>query len=426
MAQIPMLKLLGSQQVQQPQNGTQMMDTAATQGIQQGIHESNVNRVTNQIAQDAQNEVAKFQTGLMTPQDQQSVANVAMQRRFQDLAINAKQNWENAAMNGDQAGMDAASQQAKVYREAAEKAGIDLSGVGADRTLAQARAARDVFNAQQYGNFIVGGMDSGQMYNSSYQEALNAGMSRNGARDYARSKASDYQKKRVQGLMDELYTQGINPDNSINSYGIQLISAIRDEDADKANVALTAFGLPVNNYTFAKKEQAAQSAFQRALQQMGYGTDEQIKLLNAQTSAQGQLAQQQARLQDWIAGNQFSRMMQQYEKYGYPSSGNGKGSSSASNKEKDVKLTTAQQKAYNKIDIAMNKLRNELANPKKEEDTVATPEESDALAELNSAIQDAEKSGDFDQETIDEFWKMAWPLAVSYQRKYKYAPNFNQ
>ena len=201
MAQIPMLKLLGSQQVQQPQNGTQMMDTAATQGIQQGIHENNVNRVTNQIAQDAQNEVAKFQTGLMTPQDQQSVANVAMQRRFQDLAINAKQNWENAAMNGDQAGMDAASQQAKVYREAAEKAGIDLSGVGADRTLAQARAARDVFNAQQYGNFIVGGMDSGQMYNSSYQEALNAGMSRNGARDYARSKASEYQKKRVQGLM---------------------------------------------------------------------------------------------------------------------------------------------------------------------------------------------------------------------------------
>lgn len=74
----------------------------------------------------------------------------------------------------------------------------------------------------------------------------------------------------------------------------------------------------------------------------------------------------------------------------------------------------------------MNKLRNALANPKKEEDTVATPEESDALAELNSAIQDAEKSGDFDQETIDEFWKMAWPLAVSYQKKYKYAPNFNQ
>lgn len=423
MAQIPMLKLLGSQQVQQPQTGTQIMDTAVNQGMQQGIHDSNVNRVTSQIAQDAQNEVAKFQTGLMTPQDQQNVANVAMQRRFQDLAINAKQNWENAAMNGDQAGMDAASQQAQVYREAAEKAGIDLSGVGADRTLAQARAAKDVFNAQQYGNLVMGGMDSGQMYNDSYQEALNAGMSRNGARDYARSKASDYQKKRVQGLMDELYTQGINQDNSINSYGIQLISAIRDEDADKANVALTTFGLPVNNYTFAKKEQAAQSAFQRALQQMGYGTDEQIKMLNAQTAAQGQLAQQQAHLQDEMAGNQFNRMMQQYEKYGYPSSGS-KGS--AASKNGDVKLRASQEKIYNKIDIAMNKLRNELANPKKEEDTVATPEESDALAELNAAIQEAETKGEFDQETIDEFWKMAWPLAVSYQRKYKYAPNFNQ
>ena len=74
----------------------------------------------------------------------------------------------------------------------------------------------------------------------------------------------------------------------------------------------------------------------------------------------------------------------------------------------------------------MNKLRNELANPKKEEDTVATPDESNALIELNAAIKEAESKGEFDQETIDEFWKMAWPLAVSYQRKYKYAPNFNQ
>ena len=105
---------------------------------------------------------------------------------------------------------------------------------------------------------------------------------------------------------------------------------------------------------------------------------------------------------------------------------NGKGSSSTSNKEKDVKLTTTQQKAYNKIDIAMNKLRKELANPKNEEDTVATPDESNALIELNAAIKEAESKGEFDQETIDEFWKMAWPLAVSYQRKYKYAPNFNQ
>ena len=63
MAQIPMLKLLGSQQVQQPQNGTQMMDTATTQGIQQDIHDSNVNRVTNQIAQDAQNEVINDTAG---------------------------------------------------------------------------------------------------------------------------------------------------------------------------------------------------------------------------------------------------------------------------------------------------------------------------------------------------------------------------
>ena len=130
-------------------------------------------------------------------------------------------------------------------------------------------------------------------------------------------------------------------------------------------------------------------------------------------------------MQDWMAGNQFSRMMQQYQKYGYPASSS-RGSGSKASQPKEMKLSSGQEKAYNKIDIAMNKLRNELANPKKEEDTVATPEESDALAELNSAIQDAEKSGDFDQETIDEFWKMAWPLAVSYQKKYKYAPNFNQ
>lgn len=425
--QLPMFKLLTPQQTtpQAPQSGTDTMNQAANQAIQQGVHDNNVNNVMKQVANDGQKVIEAANLLGVSPFEQDGLSKLAMTRRFQDLAIGSKQAYAQALANGDQAGMEAAAQQAQVYREAADKAGIDMSSVGADRTLAQAQAARDVFNAQQYGNLVANGMDSGQMYNNEYAKAIQAGMSTDGADSYAYKKAQGYQQKRLQALQDELYTQGINPDNSINSYGIQLISAMRNESPDSADLALTTFGVPLNNYTFDKKEQAANSALARQVALMNGKYNNEAQMLGARTNSQAQLLNLQTDNQLRTMRNQAALQREMADRYGAEAVNaggktSGKSSSKASNG--DVKLSNNQTKLVNKIDSARLTLQRLLAQPREDGQKVATDDESDAMEALNSAINDAEESGEFDTDTLDQWKEMAWALYNSYQGKYNFKP----
>lgn len=437
--QLPMFKLLNPQatqpsvqpqqqvvQQQIPQSGTDIMNQAATTAIQQGVHDNNVDNVMKQVANDGQKVVEASKLLGISPFDGDNLSKLAMTRRFQDLTIGTKQAYDTALANGDQAGMTAARQQAQIYRDAAQKAGIDLSSVGADRTLAQAQAARNVFNAQQYGNLMTQSADSGQVYDSEFYKARQAGMSSGAADEYAYQKATAYQQKRVQALQDELFTQGINPDNSINAYGIQLIGAMRNEDPDSADLALTTFGLPINNYTFGKKEQAADSALLRKQNLMDYDTSDKIKLLGAQTDSKSQLMRLQAGLQEEFANANYQRQKEMIDRYGagmFQGKGGGKsGSSSGGNNSiNGIKLNAAQTKFDNRINSSMTNLKRLLAQPKQSGQKVATAEEAAALDELNKAINEAEASGEFDPDTIDKYREWAQNLGESYQHKYGYS-----
>lgn len=437
--QLPMFKLLNPQatqpsvqpqqqvvQQQIPQSGTDIMNQAATTAIQQGVHDNNVDNVMKQVANDGQKVVEASKLLGISPFDGDNLSKLAMTRRFQDLTIGTKQAYDTALANGDQAGMTAARQQAQIYRDAAQKAGIDLSSVGADRTLAQAQAARNVFNAQQYGNLMTQGADSGQVYDSEFSKARQAGMSSSAADEYAYQKATAYQQKRVQALQDELFTQGINPDNSINAYGIQLIGAMRNEDPDSADLALTTFGLPINNYTFGKKEQAADSALLRKQNLMDYDTSDKIKLLGAQTDSKSQLMRLQAGLQEEFANANYQRQKEMIDRYGaemFQGKGGGKSGSSSggNNNSNGIKLNAAQTKFDNRINSSMTNLKRLLAQPKQSGQKVATAEEAAALDELNKAINEAEASGEFDPDTIDKYREWAQNLGESYQHKYGYS-----
>ena len=442
--QLPMFKLLNPQatqpsvqpqqqvvQQQIPQSGTDIMNQAATTAIQQGVHDNNVDNVMKQVANDGQKVVEASKLLGISPFDGDNLSKLAMTRRFQDLTIGTKQAYDTALANGDQAGMTAARQQAQIYRDAAQKAGIDLSSVGADRTLAQAQAARNVFNAQQYGNLMTQGADSGQVYDSEFSKARQAGMSSSAADEYAYQKATAYQQKRVQALQDELFTQGINPDNSINAYGIQLIGAMRNEDPDSADLALTTFGLPINNYTFGKKEQAADSALLRKQNLMDHNTNDKIKILGAQTDSKSQLMRLQAGLQEEFANANYQRQKEMIDRYGawmFQGKGGGKSGSSSggNNSSNGIKLNAAQTKFDNRINSSMTNLKRLLAQPKQPGQKVATAEEAAALDELNKAINEAEASGEFDPDTIDKYREWAQNLGESYQHKYGYsADSFN-
>lgn len=437
--QLPMFKLLNPQatqpsvqpqqqvvQQQIPQSGTDIMNQAATTAIQQGVHDNNVDNVMKQVANDGQKVVEASKLLGISPFDGDNLSKLAMTRRFQDLTIGTKQAYDTALANGDQAGMTAARQQAQIYRDAAQKAGIDLSSVGADRTLAQAQAARNVFNAQQYGNLMTQSADSGQVYDSEFYKARQAGMSRSAADEYAYQKATAYQQKRVQALQDELFTQGINPDNSINAYGIQLIGAMRNEDPDSADLALTTFGLPINNYTFGKKEQAADSALLRKQNLMDHNTNDKIKILGAQTDSKSQLMRLQAGLQEEFANANYQRQKEMIDRYGagmFQGKGGGKSGSSSggNNSSNGIKLNAAQTKFDNRINSSMTNLKRLLAQPKQSGQKVATAEEAAALDELNKAINEAEASGEFDPDTIDKYREWAQNLGESYQHKYGYS-----
>ena len=437
--QLPMFKLLNPQatqtsaqpqqqvvQQQSPQSGTDVMNQAATTAIQQGVHDNNVDNVMKQVANDGQKVVEASKLLGISPFDGDNLSKLAMTRRFQDLTIGTKQAYDTALANGDQAGMTAASQQAQIYRDAAQKAGIDLSSVGADRTLAQAQAARNVFNAQQYGNLMTQGADSGQVYDSEFSKARQAGMSSSAADEYAYQKATAYQQKRVQALQDELFTQGINPDNSINAYGIQLIGAMRNEDPDSADLALTTFGLPINNYTFGKKEQAADSALLRKQNLMEHDTSDKLKILGAQTDSKSQLMRLQAGLQEEFANANYQRQKEMIDRYGagmFQGKGGGKNGSSSggNNSSNGIKLNNAQTKFDNRINSSMTNLKRLLAQPKQSGQKVATAEEAAALDELNKAINEAEAKGGFDPDTIDKYREWAQNLGESYQHKYGYS-----
>lgn len=437
--QLPMFKLLNPQatqpsvqpqqqvvQQQIPQSGTDIMNQAATTAIQQGVHDNNVDNVMKQVANDGQKVVEASKLLGISPFDGDNLSKLAMTRRFQDLTIGTKQAYDTALANGDQAGMTAARQQAQIYRDAAQKAGIDLSSVGADRTLAQAQAARNVFNAQQYGNLMTQSADSGQVYDSEFYKARQAGMSRSAADEYAYQKATAYQQKRVQALQDELFTQGINPDNSINAYGIQLIGAMRNEDPDSADLALTTFGLPINNYTFGKKEQAADSALLRKQNLMEHDTSDKLKILGAQTDSKSQLMRLQAGLQEEFANANYQRQKEMIDRYGagmFQGKGGGKSGSSSggNNSSNGIKLNAAQTKFDNRINSSMTNLKRLLAQPKQPGQKVATAEEAAALDELNKAINEAEASGEFDPDTIDKYREWAQNLGEAYQHKYGYS-----
>lgn len=437
--QLPMFKLLNPQatqpsvqpqqqvvQQQIPQSGTDIMNQAATTAIQQGVHDNNVDNVMKQVANDGQKVVEASKLLGISPFDGDNLSKLAMTRRFQDLTIGTKQAYDTALANGDQAGMTAARQQAQIYRDAAQKAGIDLSSVGADRTLAQAQAARNVFNAKQYGNLMTQSADSGQVYDSEFYKARQAGMSSGAADEYAYQKATAYQQKRVQALQDELFTQGINPDNSINAYGIQLIGAMRNEDPDSADLALTTFGLPINNYTFGKKEQAADSALLRKQNLMEHDTSDKLKILGAQTDSKSQLMRLQAGLQEEFANANYQRQKEMIDRYGagmFQGKGGGKSGSSSggNNSSNGIKLNAAQTKFDNRINSSMTNLKRLLAQPKQSGQKVATAEEAAALDELNKAINEAEASGEFDPDTIDKYREWAQNLGESYQNKYGYS-----
>lgn len=393
-----------------PMHGTDMVNQASNMAIQQALHDNNVNNVVQSVAKEAKQAGDYTQNLLgMSPFTGENVAQTVMQKKYMNLLLGTKQQYENAMANGDQQGMTNASQQAEVYREAAKKSGIDVSGVGSDKSLAQSQAAMNVFNAQNYGTLFGGTNDSGTVYNELYEKARGAGMSDEGADQYAYGKAKAYQQRRLQALNDELYTQGINPNNSINAYGIQLISAMRDEDPEAADVVLQTFGVPLNEYKFSKENEAQDSALARKTQLLGVQGDINKALTAQKIAGQKDLANIQANTQLSLADKKAALERMALEARANSPTGNANNSG--------IKLDSEQRKLENKVNQKIYNLQNYLS--KEATQATAPEEEANAMQELQDTIKEAENSGKYDIDTINDWWSLASSLYDSYEKKYR-------
>lgn len=418
MEPIKILNPLATVQAQQsaPQSGTDVVNQASSQAIQQGLHDNSVQNVRQSIANQAQ-QAGQLAHNLLgaTPFTSESVTNTIKQKQYMNYLIQAKQDYGTALANGDEQGMADASQRAQVFREAAGQDGIDISSVGQDKTYAQSTAARDVFNIRNHGVLLGGNADSGTMYNEIYQKARAAGMTESGADEYAYRKATDYRQRRMQMLNDELYTQGINPNNSINAYGIQILSAMRAEDPDSADVALQTFGVPLNEYTYEKKNQAADSALNRALQTLQAQTGSKMQVMDKQGEIQKFLAQLQANTQLSIADKNLQARQAMIAAGINPSTGKKTTGS-------ETGFTKKQEPYYNKYAIALDKLiasNDRKASSEQIAKGEATEEDKQLAEDVVTALQEMEASGEFDVDSMKKFWSQA-SSATDDQREYKY------
>lgn len=413
MEPIKILNPLATAQTQQsaPQSGTEVVNQASNQAIQQGLHDNNVQNVRQSIANQAQ-QAGEFAHNLLgaTPFTSESVTNTVMQKQYMNNLIQAKQDYANAMASGDEQGMANASQRAQVLREAAQQDGIDISSVGSDKTLAQARASRDVLNIRNHGALLGGNADSGTMYNELYQKARMAGMSDSGADDYAYRKASDYRQRRMQMLNDELYTQGINPNNSINAYGIQILSAMRGEDPSSADVALQTFGVPLNEYTYSRKMDATQRAYDNAMQMANQKYINQKDLTGMQLQTNKEIAQLNANTQLDLMDKKLQGQREMTQVGINPSTGKAA--------QGNVKLTEGQRKAVNKINAAELDLLRELQKPKEEGEKSAPEGLANAMEVYTNSVEEAKASGEFDTDTIDDMMSRNKFFYDIYQNRY--------
>lgn len=281
-------------------NPTQVVNKSFIQGAEQDKRQYNVNQQNQAMANAVNTVVNAAQFMGADPQQQQSLGQQAMQRYFQNQGLGFKINYARAAANGDEAGMQAASEGATALRDLASQHGINMDGFGADNTLAQAQMQMGFNNAQRYGQ-LLDEMDSGSYYDRLYDDYIRQGMKPQYADQYASAKAREYQNNRLGKLRDEFFANGIDMNSgTFNNYGVQLIDMMRAENPDSITSIATLLPGPMQDYTYRTGERQKDNALTRTL-----------KLTDVQNAFKNMLADKQiaAQLQKAYMDNETKRYL---------------------------------------------------------------------------------------------------------------------
>lgn len=281
----------GMKQAQQQANGARQL--ADLYGIKLDVAggENTVEEVQNRL-----NKVQNF--------NEPTYDDIKMQ--LLNGVLQSKQDYVNAQQNNNTQDMQNANMRAEAIRQLASENGISIPEAGADVSMenlakmiqgeqAQQNAKKQQEETERINNLtpqeLLNQPDITVSPNIFYQRAYQS-LSDKGIPEYrARQKASDmamqYEAKYMNNLQNVMNTTGINPDGSLNSMGIALLSqATLANNPEMAQLYASQFASPKEQWGFARDIDKAnlQQKFNQENINTKYNQD--IDMLARKTAAQ--------------------------------------------------------------------------------------------------------------------------------------------
>ena len=274
-----------------PQSTNDMINNATMTQASRDAQSQQALAQTQGLINNIQNDVQKSRTvqGLLGNDiSMQQIQNSMLLDRFSNILDGTKAQYADAQASGDEQGMNDAHARAEIIRKGAKDMGLDIDAYDTDKTREQVAAYNDLRHLKDY-QAILSMPDSGQYYDQIYQQAIGAGMSKNGARDYAASRAQNYQAQRLASLNTALYYMGGLKDGAITNDGAYIMQLMRDENPDSITLPNAYYAKPINEYTFTRGEQAKDNAFNRQWQNAEHGENLQERYADRTTQNKMQL-----------------------------------------------------------------------------------------------------------------------------------------
>lgn len=281
----------GMQQAQQQANGARQL--ADLYGIKLDVAggENTVEEVQNRL-----NKVKNF--------DNPTYDDIKMQ--LLNGVLQSKQDYANAQQNNNTQDMQNANMRAEAIRQLAAENGISIPEAGSDVSLenlarmiqgeqAQQETKKQQQEAERINNLTPQELlkqpditvNPNDFYQRAYQEAIKKRIPEDYARQFASDMAMQYEAKYMNNLQNVMNTTGINPDGSLNSMGIALLSqATLANNPEMAQLYASQFASPKEQWGFARDIDKAnlQQKFNQENINTKYNQD--IDMLARKTAAQ--------------------------------------------------------------------------------------------------------------------------------------------
>lgn len=281
----------GMKQAQQQANGARQL--ADLYGIKLDVagEENTVEEVQNRL-----NKVQNF--------NEPTYDDIKMQ--LLNGVLQSKQDYANAQQNNNTEDMQNANMRAEAVRQLAAENGISIPEAGSDVSLenlarmiqgeqAQQNAKKQQEETERINNLtpqeLLNQPDITVSPNIFYQRAYQS-LSDKGIPEYrARQKASDmamqYEANYMNNLQNVMNTTGINPDGSLNSMGIALLSqATLANNPEMAQLYASQFASPKEQWGFARDIDKANLAQQFTQANIDRKYKQSVDMLAKKTAAQ--------------------------------------------------------------------------------------------------------------------------------------------